>query len=292
MGLYPGYDQWDDNIHYVEIGDPGQGGFNGVSNIARIQLANRTEYLRQRSVEHTGNLSNPHSVTKSQIGLSNVMNATQLQLLQNLGDLTDKDAARLNLDVYQRSTIDSAVAALMRKDSNLSDLADKPTARTNLDVYSKGETTTITNQKLVKASNLSDLANKTTSRTNLDVYSKGEVTTYLNGKANKTHYHPEIFSWVKTADPTDTKNYGYLKLGPQSGYDLIIQWGVVLAYWGARTWNYPMTFPHAVYSIVGSEGVGGDSDTTTLFKISTKSQFITSSEQYITREASFIAIGC
>ncbi len=291
MGLYPGYDQWDENIHYVEVNDPGQGGFNGVSNIARIQLANRTEYLRQRSVEHTGNLSNPHAVTKTQIGLSNVMNAAQLQLLQNLGDLTDKDAARLNLDVYQRSTIDSAVSALMRKDSNLSDLADKPTARTNLDVYSKGETTTITNQKLVKASNLSDLTNKMTARSNLDVYNKASVNAYLAGKANTTHYHPEIFSWVRITDPTDTKNYGYLKLGSQSGYDLIIQWGVVFAYWGERAWYYPTTFPHGVYAIVGSEGVGGDSDTTTLFKLSTKSQFKTSSEQYITREASFIAIG-
>jgi hypothetical protein len=46
---------------------------------------------------HTGNTSNPHSVTKAQVGLSNVSNALQLAVASNLGDLASVTVSRNNL---------------------------------------------------------------------------------------------------------------------------------------------------------------------------------------------------
>ncbi len=46
---------------------------------------------------HTGSSSNPHSVTKSQVGLGSVANALQLQAANNLSDLASAATARSNL---------------------------------------------------------------------------------------------------------------------------------------------------------------------------------------------------
>lgn len=172
MGLYPGNDQWDANIHYVEINDPGQGGYNGISNIARIQLANRTLYLRNRHNEHVTNTSNPHGVTKGQVGLANVLNVAQLA-----------------------------------RDNNLSDVPDKATGRANLGVYSSVTVDTLLSGKLTKASNLADLPDKSASRINLSVYSRAEMDAALAGKAavNHTHAADGDFSALKTTN-------GYQKL--------------------------------------------------------------------------------
>jgi len=45
MGQYAGTAIWEPTIHWVELDDVGQGGFDGISNIARIQLANRTAFI-------------------------------------------------------------------------------------------------------------------------------------------------------------------------------------------------------------------------------------------------------
>jgi hypothetical protein len=89
-------------IYRFETTDPVQGGPGGIDNLPTNQLANRTAWLKAQveailldiaAIEsgyasaaslagHTGNTSNPHVVTKAQVGLGNVLNygvATQAE---------------------------------------------------------------------------------------------------------------------------------------------------------------------------------------------------------------------
>lgn len=56
---------------------------------------------------HAGNTSNPHSVTKAQVGLGNVTNDAQLKAASNLADLAGPASARVNIGL---STISQAEA--------------------------------------------------------------------------------------------------------------------------------------------------------------------------------------
>ena len=89
-------------IYRFETTDPVQGGPGGIDNLPTNQLANRTAWLKSQveailldiaAIEsgyatdaelatHTGNTSNPHAVTKAQVGLASVLNygvATQAE---------------------------------------------------------------------------------------------------------------------------------------------------------------------------------------------------------------------
>ena len=89
-------------IYRFETTDPVQGGPGGIDNLPTNQLANRTAWLKAQveailldiaAIEsgyataaslagHTGNTSNPHAVTKAQVGLASVLNygiATQAE---------------------------------------------------------------------------------------------------------------------------------------------------------------------------------------------------------------------
>ena len=89
-------------IYRFETTDPVQGGPGGIDNLPTNQLANRTAWLKAQveailldiaAIEsgyataasltsHTGNTSNPHAVTKAQVGLGSVENygvATQAE---------------------------------------------------------------------------------------------------------------------------------------------------------------------------------------------------------------------
>lgn len=89
-------------IYRFETTDPVQGGPGGIDNLPTNQLANRTAWLKAQveailldiaAIEsgyataaslagHTGNTSNPHGVTKAQVGLGSVLNygvATQAE---------------------------------------------------------------------------------------------------------------------------------------------------------------------------------------------------------------------
>lgn len=119
---------------------------------------------------HIANTSNPHSVTKSQVGLGNVTNDAQLKIASNLSDLANVSTARNNLGL-------SGVAA---SGSHL-DLSNIGTnTHTQIDTHiastsnPHGVTKTqvglsaVTNDAQLKiASNLSDLNNAATARTNL-----------------------------------------------------------------------------------------------------------------------------
>lgn len=60
---------------------------------------------------HTTDLSNPHNVTKAQVGLDQVVNSLQLQAANNLTDVTDTNIARNHLNVYSKPQVDTNIAA-------------------------------------------------------------------------------------------------------------------------------------------------------------------------------------
>lgn len=85
------------------------------------------------------NSANPHSVTKSQVGLSNVLNVTQLDRSLNFSDVLNKATARTNLDVYSKAEIATQI-------SNHSNLVNNPHSVTKAQVgLSNVNNFTITN---------------------------------------------------------------------------------------------------------------------------------------------------
>ena len=60
---------------------------------------------------HTTNVANPHSVTKTQVGLSNVTNDAQLKQASNLSDLANVTAARTNLELPTVKSTTGSVAS-------------------------------------------------------------------------------------------------------------------------------------------------------------------------------------
>ncbi len=55
----------------------------------------------EEAATHAGSTSNPHGVTKTQVGLSNVSNDAQLKIASNLSDLSNPSTARGNLGIGQ-----------------------------------------------------------------------------------------------------------------------------------------------------------------------------------------------
>lgn len=115
-------------IYRFETTDPVQGGPSGIDNLPTNQLANRTAWLKAQveailldiaAIEsgyataaslagHTGNTSNPHAVTKAQVGLGSVLNygiATQGEA--EAGTIDTKYMTPLRV----RQTVDAFVPA-------------------------------------------------------------------------------------------------------------------------------------------------------------------------------------
>lgn len=116
----------------------------------------------------------------------------RLSKFENLNDLSNKEEARTNLDVYNKDEVQnlitqgSAAGALLAA-NNLSDLVDTTEARSNLGVLSTIQVNEGLGLKMDKAQNLNDVADKPTARTNLEVPSSNEVNEALGLKADKTN---------------------------------------------------------------------------------------------------------
>ena len=124
---------------------------------------------------HLSDLNNPHAVSKSQLGLSNVTNDAQLKINSNLSDLADIPAARTNLGVFSQAQVTAQVDLH-------GNLTNNPHGVTRTQV---GLGDVLNARQLVAANNLSDLISVSTARINLDVYSRTETDTLLASHVNR-----------------------------------------------------------------------------------------------------------
>lgn len=119
-------------------------------------------------------------LTKGDVGLGNVTNDAQLTIANNLSDLEDVDAARANLNVYSKTTVDTKNSALDTKITNLQTTSNSTYVPKTLTINGKALSGNIVlvkgdvglgnvsnDAQLKIASNLSDLNNVGTARTNL-----------------------------------------------------------------------------------------------------------------------------
>lgn len=157
---------------------------------------------------HTSDTGNPHSVTKAQVGLTNVTDDAQLTIANNLSDLNSSVLARSNLGLGTMALRNNISDTDWNSASDLvvanggTGASDAATARTNLDVPSNSDLTAHTGStsnphsvtkaqvgltnvtddaQLAIANNLSDLNNTSTARTNLGL---GTIATQANTSVN------------------------------------------------------------------------------------------------------------
>jgi hypothetical protein len=165
----------------------------------RAQMVTNAATAHSELTAHTTNTSNPHAVTKAQVGLGSADNTSDVNKPVSTAQST-------------------ALGLKMDKTANLADVVNATTARSNLGLGNVDNTSDANKPvstaqaaadalKLAKASNLSDLASVATAKTNLSLV-KGDVglgnvdntsdaskplstaaTTALAGKANTSHTH-------------------------------------------------------------------------------------------------------
>lgn len=74
-------------------------GADGSGSVSHTSLSDIGTNTHAQVDTHLANTSNPHSVTKTQVGLGNVSNDAQLKIASNLSDLANAATARTNLGV-------------------------------------------------------------------------------------------------------------------------------------------------------------------------------------------------
>jgi hypothetical protein len=87
---------------------------SGVKTLSPAPTADAAVELEARAVklaDHLVSTSNPHAVTKAQVGLGNVTNAAQLVAANNLSDLPSASTARTNLGLGTAATSASTAFA-------------------------------------------------------------------------------------------------------------------------------------------------------------------------------------
>lgn len=189
---------------------------------------------------HTENKSNPHSVTKTQIGLDKVSNDQQLIKANNLTDVVDVVIARTHLDVYSKAEADAPVNAHTIR-------TDNPHSVTKAQV---GLGNVTNNEQLVKGNNLSDVPDKAVARTNLNVYSKSETDSNLNShtaridnphSVTKTQVGlGSVANFGYSTDPNNSSDTLYATIGAVNRASLAIQGdflkahaGMIMVWYGA-----------------------------------------------------------
>jgi hypothetical protein len=228
----------------------------------RAQMATNATTAHSELVAHTSNTSNPHAVTKAQVGLGNADNTSDV-----------------NKPVSTAQS--NALGLKMDKTANLSDVQNATTARTNLGLGNVDNTSDVNKPvstaqatadalKLAKASNLSDLASVTTAKTNLVLDQVNNTSdankpvstatsTALAGKANTSHTHTVTDlattsgtasattflrgdnTWAKPRGTTATNGDVAATLTPGTSA-------------GTQLWNTPLTAARAVTLAAGTDG--------------------------------------
>ena len=119
-------EQYDESVPEVAVDQPVAGGVSGPVNLLGKALANRTKWLKAQA----GILSSAVAALEALIGTTNMDDV--LKKAQNLSDVPDKAAARINLGVA--ASEHNHDSNYLNKTANLSDVDNANTARGNLGV--------------------------------------------------------------------------------------------------------------------------------------------------------------
>ena len=133
---------------------------------------------------HTSNTSNPHSVTKAQVGLGNVTNDAQLKA----ADLDVDSAMAANSDAKIASQ--KAVKTALAGKASSSDLTTHTSNTSNPHSVTKSQVGlgNVTNDAQLKAADL-DTDSTMTANSDAKIASQKAVKTALAGKAASSHTH-------------------------------------------------------------------------------------------------------
>jgi hypothetical protein len=131
--------------------------------------ADLSQVLEQPAA-HAADNTNPHSVTKTQVGLENVTDDAQLKMASNLSDIPDPATARTNLGVAAAGDISA----------HLADNAN-PHSVSKAQV---GLASVLNEQQLTPLNNLSDVGDAATARTNIEAASDNDLTTHTGDFGN------------------------------------------------------------------------------------------------------------
>ena len=158
---------------------------------------------------HAARTDNPHSVTKSQVGLGNVTNESKSTLLNNPSltgtvtaptQLSNDDSTKVATTAFVQDRVDEVIGTAGAALDTLGELS----ASLASDQSGLASLTTTVGTKLAKASNLSDLANASTARGNLGlgsaaVQNSGAFATSVQGATADSAIQPDDLASVATS---------------------------------------------------------------------------------------------
>ncbi len=160
------------------------------------------------SVSHTSNTSNPHNVTKAQVGLSNVPN-TKVNLVATTNPaVTDDSTAGYAVGSTWIDTtagkqyvlVDASVGAAVWHQTDIITHSDLSGVGSNTHTQIDSHIADATRHRQIN-----DSANGTT-----DLWSASKISTQLAGKANTTHTHvaADVTDFISAADARITAQKG------------------------------------------------------------------------------------
>ena len=158
--------------------------------------------------DHAALTNNPHSVTKSQVGLGNVTNESKTTLLNNAsltGTVTaptvvgSDDSTKVATTAFVQDRVDAVIGTAGAALDTLGELSSSLAS----DQSGLAALTTEVGTKLAKGSNLSDLTNASTARTNLGLGSSatqnsGVFASSVQGATADTAVQPGDLATVAT----------------------------------------------------------------------------------------------
>ena len=158
---------------------------------------------------HAAKTDNPHSVTKSQVGLGNVTNESKSTLLNNTAltgtptaptAIGSDDSTKIATTAFVQDRVDAVIGTAGAALDTLGELS----ASLASDQSGLASLTTTVGTKLAKASNLSDLTNASTARGNLGLgtaatQNSGVFASSVQGSTADSAVQPDDLATVATS---------------------------------------------------------------------------------------------